>query len=174
VSRATAVERHARPQRDGAAPGAVVAACPALPAPPRRRRGRHDGRGGEDAGRGEERGDAISGRDGLPVDRAENVPGVPAVAAEQSVLQAEPGTVATTVTASVAPSVVTIAEVVEALARMFTLLHAGTICWVPGAGATAERAALGWAQAQERPASASPSAVFRRPARPLSEKKQAK
>jgi hypothetical protein len=67
----------------------------------------------------------------------------PAVAAEQPVLQAEPGTVATTVTASVAPSVVTIAEVVEAPARMFTLLHAGTICWVPGGAATGGTGGVG-------------------------------
>ena len=60
----------------------------------------------------------------------------PAVAPEQPVLQAEPGTIETTVTASAAPSVVTIEEVVEAPARMFTLPHAGTICWAPAGGAT--------------------------------------
>src|SRR5664280_3364534 len=67
----------------------------------------------------------------------------PAVVAEQPVLQAEPVTVATTVTASVAPSVVTIADVVEAPARTFTLLHAGTICWPPAGATTGETGGVG-------------------------------
>jgi hypothetical protein len=59
----------------------------------------------------------------------------PDVAPAQSVLQLDPGTLATTVSASVVPSVVAIGELVEALVRMLTPPHAGIICWPADDGA---------------------------------------
>jgi hypothetical protein len=59
----------------------------------------------------------------------------PDVTPAQSVLQLDPGTLATTVSVSAVPSVVMIGEVVDAPVRTLTPLHAGTIGWPAGDGA---------------------------------------